>query len=452
MLTQIKIAPQLPWIARYTWVAMMLFTTLFAANWGMAYQQMLTLFAVSVLYGVVVVFAHTQQRVLFKHYMEHHAWLAFVIDLMAWSVFIYYSGGASNPLTTLFLTVAGVAAIVLPTKQSLGLSLLAIMAYIGLWYFYQPLQLNMNREAYERLHLLGMFGVFVVALLMMTLITIYFKQTMSRGYQALEQAQQSMHQQRRLLAVSSLAANVAHEMSTPIASIQLLTDDIAAQLDPDDELLEDIRLLQSQIRVCGQSLASLKNHIHANEHDTHDNDASSMMTHKVTDLAEILPRVISEWLFLNSHMQVILPPDLANHNHGAIWVQIDEEQFTAILTNILNNAMQAQATQIDISVSIDQLVRLVIDDNGAGIPATTIAKLAQQTALSSANGWGFGLTLAKTVLENVGGQLMITPLSNDTASLISKNTHPATGTRVIITLIATQPKEENSPSRNIIVK
>ena len=67
MLTQIKIAPQVPWIARYTWVAMMLFTTLFAANWGMAYQQMLTLFAVSVLYGVVVVFAHTQQRVLFKH-------------------------------------------------------------------------------------------------------------------------------------------------------------------------------------------------------------------------------------------------------------------------------------------------------------------------------------------------------------------------------------------------
>ena len=101
----------------------------------------------------------------------------------------------------------------------------------------------MNREAYERLHLLGMFGVFVVALLMMTLITIYFKQTMSRGYQALAQAQQSMHQQRRLLAVSSLAANVAHEMSTPIASIQLLTDDIAAQLDPVDELFGDIRLL-----------------------------------------------------------------------------------------------------------------------------------------------------------------------------------------------------------------
>ena len=216
--------------------------------------------------------------------------------------------------------------------------------------------------------------------------------------------------------------------------------------------MEDIRLLQSQVRVCGQSLASLKNHIHANDHDTHDNDASSMMTHKATDLAEILPRVISEWLFLNSHMQVILPPDLANHNHGAIWVQIDEEQFTAILTNILNNAMQAQATQINISVSIDQLVRLVIDDNGAGIPATTIAKLAQQTTLSSANGWGFGLTLAKTVLENVGGQLMITPLSNGTASSMSKNTHPATGTRVIITLIATQPKEENSPSRNIIVK
>ena len=336
MLNHLKFVSKVPWIARCTWLAIMLLASQFASHWGVVDEQINRLLIVSGAYVVVVAIG------FWLRYpdLQGKLFVGFLFDLMMWSVFIFYSGGASNPLITLFLTIVAVASIVLATRYIIWLSVLSVASYTLLWYFYQSLSMHHQHhmaqatQTSEQLHLLGMFGVFICALLMLTALTVYFKAAMNRSYQILEQAQQAIHRQRRLLAVSSLAANIAHEMSTPIASMQLLTDDIASQLDEDDELLEDVNLLQSQIQVCRHSLDTLKKQIQVN--DANNVTISAISQSTVSQLATLIPKLVGDWRFLHPHIQVALPVF-----DRAIDAHINSEQLYAILTNILNNAMQA---------------------------------------------------------------------------------------------------------------
>lgn len=331
-------------------------------------------------------------------------------------VYLFF-GGASNPLITLLLTVIAVSAIVLTTRYIIALSLLSVVIYGLLWYFHVPLIMHHEHLVAEKLHLLGMFGVFVFSLVMLTALTVYFKHTINQSYQALEKAQQAIYQQRRMLAVSSLAANIAHEMSTPLASMQLLTDEIAGELDADDELLDDILLLQSQIQVCHRSLDALKQQIH-NQKLGHQQEAVA------SQLDELLPKLIGDWCFLNPHVQVVFKP-----LNKPLCVAINPEQLYAILINILNNAMQAAADCITVIIEQHDSVVIDIKDNGTGIDSAILNKISSKQPTASNHGWGMGLVLADTILTAVGGKINLRPIVTNGSIM---------GTQVILTLNSCQ--------------
>ena len=174
----IKNVAKAPMIARYTWLAIMVAAMICADQWGVAKQQINHLLTITIIYGVSVEL--TKRLMVIRQFNPQHSWVTmagFIGDLLAWSAFIYYSGGAANPLITLFLTVIAVASMVMSTVHIIGLSMLSVGLYTLLWYCYVPLTLNHHDHAVgQKLHLLGMFGVFIFAAIMLTALTVYFKQ------------------------------------------------------------------------------------------------------------------------------------------------------------------------------------------------------------------------------------------------------------------------------------
>ena len=85
-----------------------------------------------------------------------------VLDLVAWMNFIYFSGGATNPLISVLLPLVAIGAMVLGRAQAWLFGGLAILAYSYLWFFHQSLAIA---DAYTatRLHIFGMWLVFVVS-------------------------------------------------------------------------------------------------------------------------------------------------------------------------------------------------------------------------------------------------------------------------------------------------
>ena len=117
MLHHLKFVSNVPWIARYIWVAIMLLASMFASQWGVADAQIKTLLIINALYGVAVTLGYY----FGQNPRIEGLFFGFLLDLFVWSAFIYFSGGASNPLITLYLTIISVASIVFTTRYIIAL-------------------------------------------------------------------------------------------------------------------------------------------------------------------------------------------------------------------------------------------------------------------------------------------------------------------------------------------
>lgn len=108
-----------------------------------------------------------------------------------------------------------------------------------------------------------------------------------------------------------------------------------------------------------------------------------------------------------------LPPDLW-------WAEFDQGQITQVIQNLLINADQAMPDGGVVSVEAENVtvtssyrlplkagryIRIVVEDNGCGIPKENLSKIFDPFFTTKSNGTGFGLATAYSILKNHEGYL-----------------------------------------------
>ena len=98
-------------------------------------------------------------------------------------------------------------------------------------------------------------------------------------------------------------------------------------------------------------------------------------------------------------------------------IMVDETQIVQVLTNLLTNASQAIAeagvgdktTLRSDLVDGGQALRLVVEDNGPGIPADIADKIFDPlfTTKSAGKGMGVGLALCNRIIASHGGTISL---------------------------------------------
>lgn len=177
-------------------------------------------------------------------------------DLIGWGAFVYYSGGASNPLIAVFLPLAAFGALVLAPLQAWVFGLASLGTYTFLWVYYVPLE-PLDVELASRWSRLGMWTVFVVS----TTVVIWFVSRMMQAIRqrnaALSRAREESTRNQWLIFLGTLAAGTAHQMSTPLGTLQILVDELRLQHRDDAALCADLDLMRGQIAKCKSSLTEL---------------------------------------------------------------------------------------------------------------------------------------------------------------------------------------------------
>lgn len=320
-------------------------------------------------------------------------------DLTIHCILLYCTGGATNPFVSYFLVPITIAAATLPWFYTLCLVGYAISGYSFLWVWNIPLQIQQvwsgdSENLLINLHLAGMWLSFTFS----TVLIGFFVSQMAialrqQDHKIAEWREEGLHDQ-QLLAVATQAAGAAHELGTPLSTMNVLLRDLQDTYPDNKELQEDLALLQAQVQLCKGSLQQL---VRAAEAER---------------LNDIKLQTVGSWLHIVLQRWHLMRPEVSYHYACD---EIDNEPVfrphttvTQALLNILNNAADASPENIEIELTWGkETFTISIHDKGSGIPSFMEDQIAKPFVSSKEKGFGLGLYLSQVSVIRAGGSLKL---------------------------------------------
>jgi two-component system sensor histidine kinase PilS (NtrC family) len=210
---------------------------------------------------------------------------------------------------------------------------------------------------------------------------------------AIREMESRMRQADRLATVGRMAANIAHEIRNPLASltgaIEVLTSPLTA---------DDARERLSQI--VGRESERL-NHIIKNFLEYARPAPLSIATFDVAAAAE-------EVLLLLEHRTSPGSLKVIREFAPSIPWAVDAQQFRQILWNLCLNAVEAMPEGGELRVSVvgrGATLEVAVTDTGDGIAAADVSHVFEPFFSTKPEGTGLGLALVHRIVQDHGGEI-----------------------------------------------
>jgi signal transduction histidine kinase len=219
--------------------------------------------------------------------------------------------------------------------------------------------------------------------------------------------QERMMQAARLADIGQLAAGVAHEINTPLASIALRAESLLrAAEDPRLQAIDSFKNFQRYLKTivdeifrCKKIISALLDFSRVRPPELRDTDLNDL-TQKAADLVEHQMRLKQVQLDLR------LDPELPH-------LRADDGQLRQAVLALLMNALDATRAGGRVSVSTERDgaagVKLRVADDGMGIPAEVRDRIFNPffTTKPPGQGTGLGLAVCHGVVTAHGGEIRI---------------------------------------------
>jgi two-component system, sensor histidine kinase RegB len=317
------------------------------------------------------------------------------IDLGAWSTFLYFTGGATNPLISLLLPLVAIGAATLTSAYAWALAALAVTAYSVLWDFNEQLDIYDSGLAVHW-HLAGMWLTFALSASVIVWYVVRMTAAIRSRDQALAEAREARLRNARIVALGNLAAGAAHELGTPLGTMAIVVGELARNPTLDNDTRADAELLREQIAHCKAILGGLTLR------------AGSLRAEGGQRLpADIwLEGIVKRWRSLRPHVPLATRIDCGSPAPELV----ADTTLEQAIHNLINNAADAcpQGVECEARIAPGQLVISVLD-RGPGMPAALTPQAGREAIDSTGDGLGIGLLLAFGAVERCGGNIRFTP-------------------------------------------
>jgi two-component system sensor histidine kinase RegB len=312
-----------------------------------------------------------------------------LVDLTAFAVLVFFSGGATNPFVSLMLVPVVIAAISLQPRWVWLLAGVAGALYALLLFEYQPLAVADPVAAYG-MHLGGMWFNFLIS----AALIAFFVTRMQAGLRARERELSALRETQlrdeRIVALGTQAALAAHELATPLATIQTTAHELAREFANDPDIGADCRLLEKQAQACKGIL--------------------SQLAARAQDSA-VAAQPLDDWLHALLERWQVLRPDarLEARPVSSQRLFLPPDGLEQAILNLLNNAADAAAAPVTVSAAVEAgSLAIEIADRGSGFTPEQRAQAGRVLFSGKpGRGWGVGLALTHATLERAGGTLTL---------------------------------------------
>jgi signal transduction histidine kinase/iron only hydrogenase large subunit-like protein len=249
-------------------------------------------------------------------------------------------------------------------------------------------------------------------------------QELGRSNEELANAQVALVRSEKLASMGQLAAGIAHELNNPLGVVIMYSHLLQEQLANRPEYRDDLVMVVEQADRCKKIVAGLLDFARQNK-----------VEHRMVRLDDLVQRGLRGLAHpIGDEIEV---------EHGAHdpLVEVDPDQMTQVLVNLISNAFAAMPNGGKLTIRTEDeanRVRIIVSDTGVGIPPEHFPKLFEPffTTKGVGKGTGLGLAVSYGIVKMHRGDIKV-----------QSNADPAKGpTGTTFTVILPRRREEAAPA------
>jgi two-component system sensor histidine kinase RegB len=406
---------KLEWLVKLHWIAILGESVAIAAVQGAGVMK-LPLAPLGALVGLAVLVNVALQAWLRRDPAVSDGFLAGVmlLDTAILTGLLHLSGGHFNPFSTLYIVNVALAAVLLPPRWSWTQAVFSVLAMGALFPMqrWAPFGVQ-DHEAMMAVHLYGMLVAVAVAAFVIVLIVQRVTRALVRRDEELARERRLAEQRAKLSSLVTLAAGAAHELATPLSAIAIASKEMDREFvrgGASEGALADLRLIRSQVDRCKEILQHMSARAGENAGEP------------------IVEVEVARWV--EGALDGL--PDRerirAEVACGRALVRGPVRGMERALRVVLTNALQASPPGAEVVLRARRAgaaVEVEIQDRGAGMAPEVLARAGEPffTTKAPGQGSGLGLYIARTLAEQLGGELELE--SRDGVGTTARITLPA---------------------------
>jgi two-component system sensor histidine kinase RegB len=322
-------------------------------------------------------------------------------DCSVLTAMLVLAGGYANPFSMIYVVNVALSAVMLRPLWAWGLLVVSLAAFAMLFLVggeHVPGMAHLDASTILDLHMRGMW----VALAVSAALIVYIVQRVTRELEDVEvelAAERSLGERRdRVASLATLAAGAAHELSTPLSTIAVVTRELQRTLqDGPADALDDLALIKQQIGRCQDIL-------HQMSANAGENAGEPI---RALPLAEWAEAALGN---LPQRERVVVRSDIDLAAHA---VEGPVRGLARALRSLLKNAIQASPPGEPVELRFSQrgqMIQVQVSDKGTGMPPEILERVGEPffTTKVPGEGMGLGLFLTRALAEQLGGDIEVT--------------------------------------------
>jgi len=224
---------------------------------------------------------------------------------------------------------------------------------------------------------------------------------LQEAYHNLYQTRQRLLSSERLASIGEAIAYVSHEIREPLSVIGGLAKIIGRSCGENQDV-------KSQSGLIYQKAIQLNRFVNRNLAFAGLREQKKESCHPVELVKGVVEEIVKD-MAVEGQAPVKIEE---RFNSETPMVLVDSERLKHALTNVLENSIYFVAGLPDGKVVLtsewdERFVRLIIADNGIGIPETNIERVFEPFFTTRSGGNGLGLAFARQIIETAGGRITV---------------------------------------------
>jgi two-component system sensor histidine kinase FlrB len=207
---------------------------------------------------------------------------------------------------------------------------------------------------------------------------------------------EQLERHRRLSAMGEMAAGLAHQLRTPLATALLYAGNLGRAQLPEPERLRFAERVQGRLRDLERMIQDMLTFVRG-----------APAARDAIDLGALLREVaqVAEPQLQAGGVRLHVRADL-----GDVRVHGHREALAGAILNLVENALQACSEGGEVRVEAEaspSAVTVKVGDDGAGMAEAVQARLFEPFFTTRSEGTGLGLAIVRTVVQSHGGEISV---------------------------------------------